>query len=166
MRRLCLILVCAICALGCSSTHRVQLGDVALADVKYTDQTDIPQYITLVGDVENQGGAIKIRSCSFSIYYKWRKIAILRLERGVKIPAQSTDEVLLPLHVVVARNSQTLPLRNALERGDMSNVQISWEAKVRRGVVGMKIEQETEPITTVLSDSTISRIVDIFRTEE
>ncbi len=166
MRRLWLILVCAICAIGCSSTHRVQLGEVALADVMYTDQTDIPQYLTLVAEVENQGGAIKIRSCSFSIYYKWRKIAILKLEQGVKIPAQSSDEVLLPLHVVVARNSQTLPLRKALERGDMSNVQISWEAKVRRGVVGMKLEQEAEPITKVLSDSTISRIVEIFSSEE
>lgn len=161
-----LILFCAMCAVGCSSAHRVQLGDVEVVDVVYAGEDSIPQYIALSGSVENQGGAIKIRSCDFAIYYKWRKIAILKLDQSVKVPAKSTDEVLLPLHIVVARNSQTLPLRKALERGDMSNIQISWEAKVRRGLLGMKIEQETEPITAVLSDSTINKIVEVFRSEE
>lgn len=164
-RHIAFVLLMAL-SVSCSSTKGVSLGEVSLMDVEYAEgdsaQTAIPQRMTLLAEVENQGGAIKIASCRIALYYKWRKIAIIDLEQGVKIAARGGSEVLLPMHVAVVRNSQTMPMQKALERGELDNIQISWEARLRRGLLRKGIEQSAAPIEEVLSEQALEQIREIF----
>lgn len=168
MRAWCYIslVLLALLSVGCGSMGRVELGRLTLSDVEYAEgdsaQTAIPQRMTLLAEVENQGGAIKIASCRIALYYKWRKIAIIDLEQGVKIAARGGSEVQLPMHVAVVRNSQTMPMQKALERGEIDNIQISWEARLRRGLLRKGIEQSAAPIEEVLSEQALEQIREIF----
>lgn len=153
---------------GCSSARRVELQGVTLSQVTYpteSSEESLPQYITLAAEVVNDGGAIKINRCRFDLYYKWRKVAIVTLEKAVKIPGHKSSTVMLPMHIAVAHNSSTLPMRNALKRGEWDDVQIGWNAKVRRSIATLKIEQAAGAIDAVLSPETLEQIRNIFEEE-
>lgn len=168
MRAWCYIslVLLALLSVGCGSMGRVELGQLTLSDVEYAEgdsaSTAIPQRLTLLAEVENQGGAIKVAKCRIALYYKWRKMAIIDLEQGVKIAARGGSEVLLPMHVAVVRNSQTMPMQKALERGELANIQISWEASVRRSLLRKRVERSAEPIEQVLSEQALEQIRGIF----
>lgn len=160
-----MIVVAAVVLAACSGGNRIHLGEVTLIDVEYptADESGLPQYVTLAAEVNNGGGALRLKECRFWLYYNHRKVALVELDRAVKVPRRSLSEVKLRMHVAVARNSQTLPLRRALQTGELENVQISWEAKVGKGLLGTKIEQSPEQIEEVLSAETIAEIQKIIK---
>lgn len=160
-----MIVALTVVLVACGSGSSIHIGEVTLVDVEYptADENDVPQYVTLAAEVENSGGAIRLKECRFWLYYNNRKVAMVELERGVKIPRRSQSSVELRLHVAVARNSQTLPLRRALQTGELSNVQMSWEAKVGKGLLSKRIEQTAEQIEAVLTEETIAEIMKIVK---
>lgn len=163
-----LMVVLAAMATSCSRPANVQVGQVEIIDAEYptAEQEGLPQYVTLAAEVDNSGGAITLKECCFSLYYKWRKVAIVELTTPIKIPGRTRSRAEMRMHIAVARNSQTLPLKNALERGEMENVQVEWQAKVRQGIVSMRIEQPSGAIEEVLSAATIAEIKRLISEEK
>lgn len=153
---------------ACGSAKPLRLGDVTLHDAEYPrgDVSGLPQYVTLTAEIDNSGGALRLKECRFWLYYNYRKVALVELDKTVKIARNSRNKVEMRLHIAVARNSQTMPLRRAIEQGEWENVQIGWEAKVRRGLLGTKIEQSPEPIEEVLSSKTLGEIREQMKDEK
>jgi hypothetical protein len=76
---------------------------------------------------------------------------MLWTEQKVSLPARSRSRIVVPLRLAIARNSQSLPLQQALSRRDLSEVTLDWEFKARRGIAAGRIEQSGVAASEVLS---------------
>ena len=116
-----------------------------------SDEWQLPSRLTLAVGVDNQGAKVRLSDCRLRVSYRGRRVLMIWTEQKVSLPAHSRSRVVVPLRLAIARNSQSLPLQQALSRKDLSEVTLDWEAKVSRGIAGKRIEQSGVAASEVLS---------------
>ena len=115
-------------------------------------EDDIPRRVQVAIDVQNNGTAATIQEGRMRVSYSGRTVLMLTLDERVKIPRRHDGEVMVWLRVNVARNSQTLALRNALFQHQSEGITIDWEFSLRAGVVRSRVVQAEEPLQEILSE--------------
>lgn len=115
------------------------------------DEWQLPSRLTLAVGVDNQGAKVRLSDCRLRVSYRGRRVLMIWTEQKVTVPAKSRSRIVVPLRLAIARNSQSLPLQQALSRKDLSEVTLDWEAKVSRGLAGRRIEQSGVAASEVLS---------------
>lgn len=115
------------------------------------DESSLPSSIRLRAEVVNRGAKFKVQDARLRVSYGGRRVAMLLLEEAVTIPAQGRHKVEFKLRVAVARNSQSLPLLQAIRQGRWSDIGVDWQAKVRRGILSKRIEQPVQSASELLS---------------
>ena len=115
------------------------------------EEWQLPSRLTLAVEVDNQGAKVRMRDCRLRVSYRGRRVLMIWAEQKVSLPAHSRSRVVVPLRLAIARNSQSLPLQQALSRKDLSEVTLDWEAKVSRGIVGRRISQSGLAASEVLT---------------
>ncbi len=152
---LCAVVMCAAQSCGAPSAVEVESVDVVSAE-----QIDgVPSRVVVAVGLDNKGYGAKLRDGRIRISYKDRNVVILSLEEGVKIAPRRRQEVELPLRVSVAHNSSAVAFREAISRGEVSEVKVSWQVKVRvAGVKRSQIELPPTPIAELLSAEQIEQL--------
>lgn len=155
MRRWLLALV-ALAFVGCGEPKPITIeGFEVLTASGQTamdsDEWQLPSRLTLAVGVDNQGAKVRLSDCRLRVSYRGRRVLMIWTEQKVSLPAHSRSRVVVPLRLAIARNSQSLPLQQALSRKDLSEVTLDWEAKVSRGFAGKRIEQSGVAASEVLS---------------
>ena len=155
MRRWLLALV-ALAFVGCGEPKPISIEgfEVLTASGATTadgDEWQLPSRLTLAVGVDNQGAKVRLSDCRLRVSYRGRRVLMIWTEQNVSLPAHSRSRVVVPLRLAIARNSQSLPLQQALSRKDLSEVTLDWEAKVSRGIAGRRIEQSGVAASEVLS---------------
>jgi hypothetical protein len=155
MRRWLLALV-ALAFVGCGEPKPISIEgfEVLTASGATTadgDEWQLPSRLTLAVGVDNQGAKVRLSDCRLRVSYRGRRVLMIWTEQKVTIPAKSRSRIVVPLRLAIARNSQSLPLQQALSRKDLSEVTLDWEAKVSRGLAGKRIEQSGVAASEVLS---------------
>ena len=155
MRRWLLALV-ALAFVGCGEPKPISIEgfEVLTASGATTadgDEWQLPSRLTLAVEVDNQGAKVRLSDCRLRVSYRGRRVLMIWTEQKVTIPAKSRSRVVVPLRLAIARNSQSLPLQQALSRKDLSEVTLDWECKASRGIAGKRIEQSGVAASEVLS---------------
>ena len=155
MRRWLLALV-ALAFVGCGEPRPVGIEGFEVLTASGQTATDsdewqLPSRLTLAVGVDNQGAKVRLSDCRLRVSYRGRRVLMIWTEQKVSLPAHSRSRVVVPLRLAIARNSQSLPLQQALSRKDLSEVTLDWEAKVSRGIAGKRIEQSGVAASEVLS---------------
>ena len=155
MRRWLLALV-ALAFVGCGEPKPISIEGFEVLTASGQTATDgdewqLPSRLTLAVGVDNQGAKVRLSDCRLRVSYRGRRVLMIWTEQKVTIPAKSRSRIVVPLRLAIARNSQSLPLQQALSRRDLSEVTLDWEAKVSRGIAGKRIEQSGVAASEVLS---------------
>ena len=155
MRRWLLALV-ALAFVGCGEPKPISIeGFEVLTASGQTamdsDEWQLPSRLTLAVGVDNQGAKVRLSDCRLRVSYRGRRVLMIWAEQKVSLPAHSRSRIVVPLRLAIARNSQSLPLQQALSRKDLSEVTLDWEFKVSRGIAGKRIEQSGVAASEVLS---------------
>jgi hypothetical protein len=155
MRRWLLALV-ALAFVGCGEPKPISIDGFEVLTASGQTATDgdewqLPSRLTLAVGVDNQGAKVRLSDCRLRVSYRGRRVLMIWTEQKVSLPAHSRSRVVVPLRLAIARNSQSLPLQQALSRKDLSEVTLDWEAKVSRGLAGKRIEQSGVAASEVLS---------------
>lgn len=155
MRRWLLALV-ALAFVGCGEPKPIAIEGFEVLTASGQTATDsdewqLPSRLTLAVGVDNQGAKVRLSDCRLRVSYRGRRVLMIWTEQKVTIPAKSRSRIVVPLRLAIARNSQSLPLQQALSRRDLSEVTLDWEAKVSRGIAGKRIEQSGVAASEVLS---------------
>lgn len=156
---LCGVVMCVAQSCGAPSAVEVESVDVVSAE-----QIDgVPSRVVVAVGLDNKGYGVKLRDGRIRISYKDRNVVILSLEEGVKIVPRRRQEVELLLRVSVAHNSSAVAFREAISRGEVSEVKVSWQAKARvAGVKRSQIELPPTPIAELLSAEQIEQLCRAF----
>lgn len=139
-------------ASACRQQRGAQVHSIAIAQVEYSDedsateQIATPERIVLALDVENRGAKAVLREGRLRVSYRGRRVVMFSLDEKVRIDRHSRGEVLVPLKVSVARNSQSVALWQALQRHDAEHITLDWEVAARQGIVSARIVQAAEPL--------------------
>ena len=156
---LCGVVMCAAQSCGAPSAPKVE--SVNVASVEQAEGS--PSRVVVAVGLDNKGYGVKLRDGRIRISYKDRNVVILSLEEGVKIAPRRRQEVELPLRVSVAHNSSAVAFREAIRRGDVSDVKVSWQAKARvAGIKNSEIELPPTPIAELLSAEQIEQLCRAF----
>ena len=155
MRRWLLALV-ALAFVGCGEPNQVSIDgfEVLTASglsAESASEWQLPSHLTLLAEVDNQGSKVRMSDCRLRVSYRGRRVLMLWTEQKFTIPARSRSRIVVPLRLAIARNSQSLPLQQALSRRDLSEVTLDWEFKARRGIAAGRIEQSGVAASEVLS---------------
>ena len=155
MRRWLLALV-ALAFVGCGEPKPISIEgfEVLTASGQTTtdgDEWQLPSRLTLAVGVDYQGAKVRLSDCRLRVSYRGRRVLMIWTEQKVTIPAKSRSRIVVPLRLAIARNSQSLPLQQALSRKDLSEVTLDWEFKVSRGIVGKRVSQSGLAASEVLS---------------
>ena len=155
MRRWLLALV-ALAFVGCGEPKPVGIEGFEVLTASGQTATDsdewqLPSRLTLAVGVDNQGAKVRLSDCRLRVSYRGRRVLMIWTEQKVSLPAHSRSRIVVPLRLAIARNSQSLPLQQALSRKDLSEVTLDWEAKVSRGLAGKRIEQSGVAASEMLS---------------
>ena len=155
MRRWLLALV-ALAFVGCGEPKPISVEGFELLTASGQTATDadewqLPSRLTLAVGVDNQGAKVRLSDCRLRVSYRGRRVLMIWTEQKFTVPAKSRSRIVVPLRLAIARNSQSLPLQQALSRRDLSEVSLDWEAKVSRGVASKRIEQSGVAASEVLS---------------
>lgn len=155
MRRWLLALV-ALALVACGEPKSVSIDGFEVLTVSgqtATDETEwqLPSRLTLSAEVDNLGAKVNITEGRLRVSYRGRRVLMIWAEQKFAIPARSRSRIVVPLRLAVARNSQSLPLQQALSRRDLSEVTLDWEFKVRRGIAAGRIERSGVAAGEVLS---------------
>lgn len=164
------MLLCCVALICSSCNHKVVVENVSIeaeqpTQISPDEQWALPDRITLQADVENQGAKLTLKQGRVRIGYRGRRVVVLSLDEQVQLSARGVYRIEVPLRVAVARNSQSLPLREALRRHDLTDVEIDWEFKVRRGIGGKRIVQQSCNIAELLSAEEQQRLWQLFDAE-
>ena len=146
----------ALAFVGCGVSKPVSVEGFELLTASGQTATDadewqLPSHLTLLAEVDNQGSKVRMSDCRLRVSYRGRRVLMLWTEQKFTIPARSRSRIVVPLRLAVARNSQSLPLQQALSRRDLSEVTLDWEFKARRGIAAGRIEQSGVAASEVLS---------------
>ena len=151
-----LLALVALAFVGCGEPKPVGIEgfEVLTASGQTTmdgDEWQLPSRLTLAVGVDNQGAKVRLSDCRLRVSYRGRRVLMIWTEQKVSLPAHSRSRIVVPLRLAIARNSQSLPLQQALSRRDLSEVTLDWEAKVSRGIVGKRVSQSGLAASEVLS---------------
>lgn len=142
---------------GCGGTSLPTIQGVEV--VQSSGHSDgWPSHILLRVEVDNPSARIKLLSGRCRVSYAERRVAMLTLEDKVVVPARSRSVVLLPLHLAVQRNSQTLAFREALQRHDASQITLDWQVALRSRMAYVSDEQEPVPLSRVLGQERLQML--------
>ena len=164
LRNLICVALGAMLLVGCGTynSNRGEIRSVGLSCVEWEAQAQrdgvMPKHITLAVDLVNKGAAVVLREGRLRVSYNGSRVLLLSLEERVKLPRHFEGVVELPLRVAVARNSQTLALRNALFQHQSEGITIDWEFSLRAGVVRSRVVQAEEPLQEILSEEKIAAL--------
>ena len=155
MRRWLLALV-ALLFMGCGARKPVTLlsMDMLTASGLTTESASewqLPSHLTLSAEVDNQGSKVVVGEARLKVSYRGRRVLMLWSEQPFAIPARCRSRVVVPLRLALQRNSQSMPLQQALSRRDLSEVTLDVEFRVRRGVATGRIERSHIPATEFLT---------------
>ena len=155
MRRWLLALV-TLAFVACGEPKSVSIDGFEVLTVSgqtATDETEwqLPSRLTLSAEVDNLGAKVNITEGRLRVSYRGRRVLMIWAEQKFAIPTRSRSRIVVPLRLAVARNSQSLPLQQALSRRDLSEVTLDWEFKVRRGIAAGRIERSGVAASEVLS---------------
>lgn len=155
MRRWLLALV-ALAFVGCGEPKPITIEGFEVLTASGQTATDsdewqLPSRLTLAVGVDNQGAKVRLSDCRLRVSYRGRRVLMIWTEQKVSLPAHSRSRIVVPLRLAIARNSQSLPLQQALSRKDLSEVTLDWEFKVSRGIAGKRIEQSGVAASEMLS---------------
>lgn len=155
---LCAVVMCAAQSCGAPSAPKVE--SVNVASVEQAERS--PSRVVVAVGLDNKGYGAKLLEGRIRISYKGRNVVILSLTESVKIaPRKSVVE--LPLRVSIAHNSSAVAFREAISRGEVSEVKVSWQAKARvAGVKRSQIELPPTPIAELLSVEQIEQLCRAF----
>ena len=146
----------ALAFVGCGEPKPISIEgfEVLTASEQTTTDSDewqLPSRLTLAVGVDNQGAKVRMSDCRLRVSYRGRRVLMIWTEQKFTVPAKSRSRIVVPLRLAIARNSQSLPLQQALSRKDLSEVTLDWEFKVSRGIAGRRIEQSGVAASEVLS---------------
>lgn len=146
----------ALAFVGCGEPKQVSIDgfEVLTASglsAESASEWQLPSHLTLLAEVDNQGSKVCMSDCRLRVSYRGRRVLMLWTEQKFTIPARSRSRIVVQLRLAVARNSQSLPLQQALSRRDLSEVTLDWEFKARRGIAAGRIEQSGVAASEVLS---------------
>ena len=152
---LCAVVMCVASSCGAPSAVEVESVEVVSAE-----QIDgVPSRVEVAVGLDNKGYGAKLRDGRIRISYKDRNVVILSIGESVKIAPRRRQEVELPLRVSVAHNSSAVAFREAIRRGDVSDVKASWQVKVRvAGIKNSEIELLPTPVAELLSAEQIEQL--------
>ena len=155
MRRwlLCIVVLSFV---GCGARRPVTLlsMDVLTASgftAESSSEWQLPSHLTLSAEVENEGAKVVVSEARLRVSYRGRRVLMLWAEQPFTVGARCRSRVMVPLRLALQRNSQSLPLQEALRRRDLSEVTLDVEFKVRRGVATTRIERSQVPATEMLT---------------
>ena len=152
---LCGVVMCV--AQSCGAPSAVEVESVEVVSAEQID--GVPSRVVVAVGLDNRGYGVKLRDGRIRISYKDRNVVILSLEEGVKIAPRRRQEVELPLRVSVAHNSSAVAFREAIRRGDVSDVKASWQVQVRvAGIKNSEIELLPTPVAELLSAEQIEQL--------
>lgn len=147
--------------------NRLAVGaeNITIEEQSWQDGDSSIPMVVLSIDIENSGAALKICHGRVRISYKGRNVAILSLEKKVKISSRQNQKIKLPLRVSFLQNSTTLAFKEALKRGDVSDMKIDWLLDVKGGLKHYKIEQEPLLLTDVIAAEQIEQLKEVWLAE-
>lgn len=117
-------------------------------------------------DIEASGASLKINKGRVRISYKGRNVAILSLEKRVKVSNRQNQKIKLPLQISFLQNSTTLAFKEAFKRGDVSDMKIDWSFDVKAGLKRCKVEQAPLPLSEVIAAEQIEQLKEVWLAEE
>ena len=147
------IVVLAFVGYGVRRPVTLQSMDVLTASgftAESSSEWQLPSHLTLSAEVENEGAKVVVSEARLRVSYRGRRVLMLWTEQPFTIGARCRSRVMVPLRLALQRNSQSLPLYEALRRRDLSEVTLDMEFKVRRGVASIRIERN-QPAAEVLT---------------
>lgn len=146
-------MLAVVLATGCASHSERHIGAVSVSAVEWGEgeHRATPRSITLAVEVRNDGPAIVLRKGRARIAYNARRVLMFTLDDKVRIPRHFEGVVEIGLRVNVVHNSQSMALRAALARHDVSDIDIDWDILVRSGLAVAHIVQPAEPVGEVVS---------------
>ena len=155
MRRWWLYIV-VLAFVGCGVRRPVTLEamDVITASgftAESANEWQLPSHLTLSAEVDNEGAKVVVSEARLRVSYRGRRVLMLWTEQPFTIGARCRSRVMVPLRLALQRNSQSLPLYEALRRRNLSEVTLDVEFKVRRGVATTRIERSQVPATEMLT---------------
>jgi hypothetical protein len=151
-----LLALVTLAFVGCGEPKQVSIDgfEVLTASglsAESASEWQLPSHLTLLAEVDNQGSKVRLSDCRLRVSYRGRRVLMLWTEQKVSLPARSRSRIVVPLRLAIARNSQSLPLQQALSRRDLSEVTLDWECKASRGIAAGRIEQSGVAASEVLS---------------
>ncbi|MBR2332374.1 MAG: LEA type 2 family protein [Alistipes sp.] len=155
----CLLWIVVCCAgLACTPQSLPKIEGVSAVSAE-GESSEIPSQIELTLEIDNPTYAAKLCEGQMRINYKGRNVVILTLEEKVRVAARKRQSVELPFRVSVARNSQAAAFRDALRRGDVSEVRLDWRVKVRvAGIKRYEIVQPSEPVEDIFTQQQLEEL--------
>ena len=153
MRRVALIMLLCLFMAGCGkgSLPTIQSVEVVQTQWDGTSEEGWPSRIVLRVEVENPSARIALLEARLRLSYASRRVAMLRLEDKVILPARSGCVVDVPLHLAVQRHSGTLAFREALKAHRPEQITIDWQVALRSRMTYLRDEQGPRPIAQVLT---------------
>ena len=148
------LLATALLCSSCGERNQSHIRSMRITATEWAEggEDDIPRRVQVAIDVQNNGAAATIQEGRMRVSYSGRTVLMLTLDERVKIPRRHDGEVMVWLRVNVARNSQTLALRNALFQHQSEGITIDWEFSLRAGVMRSRVVQAEEPLQEILSE--------------
>lgn len=159
------VLRCLLCLIGffvacaCSPQSSPVVGGLIVESVEQSAADELPERVIVSLEIDNPSYAVKLRDGQVKIGYRGRNVVILSLEERVRIAARSRERVELALKVSVARNSLAIEFKEALRRGEVSDVRVGWQVDARiAGLKRYEIAQSDKPLSELLSDEQIAQL--------
>ncbi len=153
MWRAYLIALLSLLAVGCGRQSMPAVLDVEVVQTQWEGESEEgwPSHIVLRVEVENPAARIAVLEARLRLSHASRRVAMLRLEEKVVVPARSRSVVYVPLHLAVQRHSGTLAFREALRERRAEQIAVDWEVALRSRMTYIKDEQDPRPIAEVLT---------------
>ncbi len=126
---------------------------------------EYPSAAELRVEVDNHGGAFTLRECRLRFGIEGRRQVVVSLEQSVRV-GRGRQSVVLPLKVSVVRNSLTLKLKEMLSQGDVSQVEVDGELRVRRGWVSRRERIAATRLTELLSAAEVEHLCNIVKQQK
>ena len=153
MWRAYLIALLSLLAVGCGRQSMPAVLDVEVVQTQWEGASEEgwPSRIVLRVEVENPAARIAVLEARLRLSYASRRVAMLRLEEKVVVPARSRSVVYVPLHLAVQRHTQTMAFREALREHRAEQLGLDWQVALRSRMTYISREQTTKPIVEVFS---------------
>ena len=161
MWRAYLIALLSLLAVGCGRQSMPAVLDVEVVQTEWESEGDDeawPSRIVLRVEVENPSARIAVLEARLRLSYASRRVAMLRLEEKVVVPARSRSVVYVPLHLAVQRHSGTLAFREALRERRAEQITIDWQVALRSRMTYIKDERGPRPIAEVLTQEQLEAV--------